>query len=155
MQVTFTLYRMTDDQYFAGTKIAIAKEKAAGALRKCAVPVQVVLLVDSAQGVIDNGGLQYFYEVDFEEQGPYSDFVEAYRAIGAEDAAGLLERSIGLFPFANPHFHHEKRQLWLDEVREDENHEFNGVSDKLIGHKGVFPKLKEYMARHLEHFRAT
>ncbi|RZJ08063.1 MAG: DUF4375 domain-containing protein [Acidovorax sp.] len=146
---------MTDDQYFAGTKVAIAKEKAAGALRKCAVPVQVVLLVDSAQGIIDNGGLLYFYEVDFEEQGPYSDFVEAYRAIGAEEAATLLERSIRLFPFLDPHLHELKRQRWLDQIQEDENHEFNDLSDKLIGHKAVFPKLKEYMARHWEHFGAT
>jgi hypothetical protein len=146
---------MTDDQYFAGTKVAIAKAKAAGALRKCATPIQVVLLVDSAQGIIDNGGLQYFYEVDFEEQGPYSETVAAYRAIGAEDAAALLERSIGLFPFTNPHLYEQKRQHWLDQVREDEGHEFNDLSDKLIGHRGVFPKLKEYMARHREYFDAT
>lgn len=150
-----TFCRMTDDQYFAGTKVAIAKEKVAGALRKCAVPVQVVLLVDSAQGIIDNGGLRYFYEVDFEEQGPYSDFVEAYRAIGAEDAATLLERSIRLFPFPDPHLHELKRQRWLDQIQEDESHEFNYISAKLIGHQVVFPKLKEYMARHWEHFVAT
>lgn len=146
---------MTDDQYFAGTKVAIAKEKAAGSLRKCAVPIQVVLLVDSAQGIIDNGGLQYFYEVDFEEQGPYSDFIQAYRAIGAEGAASLLERSINLFPFADPHLYEQKRQRWLDEIRDDEIHEFHDLNDKLIGHKGVFPKLKEYMALHSEHFDAT
>jgi hypothetical protein len=146
---------MTDEQYFAGTKVAVAKEKAAGALRKCAVPIQVVLLVDSAQGIMDNGGLQYFYEVDFQEQGPYSDFVQAYRAIGAEDAASLLERSIGLFPFADPHLYEQKRQHWLDEIRENESHEFHDLSGKLIGHKGVFPKLKEYMAQHSEHFDAT
>jgi hypothetical protein len=146
---------MTDDQYFAGTKVAFAKGKAAGALRKCAVPIQVVLLVDSAQGIIDNGGLQYFYEVDFEEQGPYSDFVHAYRAIGAEGAASLLERSIGLFPFADPHLHEQKRQRWLDEIRNNESHGFHDLSNKLIGHKGVFPKLKDYMTQHSEHFDAT
>ena len=113
------------------------------------------MLVDSAQGIIDNGGLQYFYEVDFEEQGPYSDFVEAYRAIGAEDAASLLERSIGLFPFADPHLYEQKRQHWLDEIRENESHEFHDLSDKLIGHKGVFPKLKEFMAQHSKHFNTT
>ena len=69
---------MTDDQYFAGTQVAAAKWKVAGALLKCAVPVQIVLLVDSAQGIIDNGGSSI--EVDFEEQGPSADFVLAYRA---------------------------------------------------------------------------
>lgn len=136
---------MTDDQYFAGTKVAARKAQAAGGLRNCAIPVRAVLLVDSAQGIIDNGGLQYFYEVDFEEQGPYTEFVDAYRTIGAEDAARLIERSIQLFPFADPHLHQPKRERWLDQVREVESHEFNDLSDKLIGHKGVFPKVKEYM----------
>ena len=146
---------MTDDQYFAGTKVAARKTQAAGGLRNCAIPVRAVLFVDMAQRIIDNGGLQYFYEVDFEEQGPYSDFVDAYRTIGAEDAASLLELSIQLFPFEDPHLHQTKRERWLDRVREDESHEFNDLSGKLIGHKGVFPKLKEFMARNGEHFNAT
>lgn len=146
---------MTDDQYFAGINVATRKAWAAGGLRNCATPVRAVLLVDSAQGIIDNGGLQYFYEVDFEEQGPYSDFVDAYRTIGAEDAARLLGRSIQLFPFADPHLYQAKRERWLNQVRENESHEFNDLSDKLVGHKGVFPKLKKFMTRNWELFEAT
>jgi hypothetical protein len=146
---------MTDDQYFALINVAARKAQAAGGMRNCVTPVQSVLLVDTAQGIIDNGGLQYFYEVDFDERGPYSDFVDAYRMVGADDAATLLERSVQLFPFSDPHLHQPKRELWLDQVRQNESHEFNGLSDKLIGHKGVLPKLKEYMARNCEYFDAT
>jgi hypothetical protein len=144
---------MTDDQFSVAINVARTRVKDAGALRKCAIPVQVALSVATAQGIIDNGGLQYFYEVDFEEQGSYTEFVKAYRLIGAEDAATYLERSIALFPFSDPHLHESKRQHLLDEIREDERHEFHELSNKLIGHKTVFPKLMDYMSQHWSHFK--
>ena len=140
---------------FAGLEVARLRVKQAGGMRKCALPIQVAMTVETAQGIIDNGGLQYFYEVDFEDQRPYAEFVEAYRAIGAVEAAEFLNRSIALFPFSSPELHESKRQRWLDEVREKEDHEFHDLSDKLIGNKGVFPKLMEYMSAHREHFNAT
>ncbi len=118
-------------------------------------PVQMVMTVCTAQGIIDNGGLQYFYEADFEDQCPYSDFVDAYHAVGAMAAAELIARSYKLFPFSEPHLFEAKRQKWLDETREQEDHAFHVLSDRLIGNKSVFPKLKEYMRAHWEFFRAA
>lgn len=146
---------MTDDEFFTGLKVARIHAKKAGGLRKAPLPVQIALNVATAQGVIDNGGLRYFYEVDFEDQGPYSEFVEAYRGIHAEEVASLLERSIHLFPFESPHLFEAKRQRWLDQIRDDEDHEFHQLSDKLIGHKGVEPKLKAYMMVHRSYFDAA
>lgn len=143
---------MTDDEFFAALDIARQKMKAAGGLRLAPRPVQVSLVVSTVQGIVDNGGLQYLYESDFEDHSSYVEFVDAYREIGAHDAADLLERSVSLFPFANPHLHEAKRQEWLDDVREVEGHQFNELSDRLIGHTAVFPKLMEYMARHKEFF---
>jgi Domain of unknown function (DUF4375) len=148
------LYGMTDDEFFAALKVARTCAEGAGGLRNAPVQIQVALGVATAQGIIDNGGLQYFYEVDFEEQGPYSEFVDAYEHVGASDAASLLARSIQLFPFDSPHLFEAKRQRWLDQIREDEGHEFHQLSDKLIGHKGVEPKLKAYMAEHRSYFNA-
>ena len=146
---------MTDDEFFAGLEVAQRKMKAAGGFAQVDRPIQIAITVSTAQGIIDNGGLQYLYEVDFEDQSPYSDFVVAYREIGAVEAADLLERSVAAFPFENPHLHEAKRQKWLDGIREDESHPFHALSDKLIGNKSVFPKLMEYMSRHKECFRAA
>lgn len=144
---------MTEDQFSAASKVAWTRVKQAGGLSKCALPIQVALNVESAQGIIDNGGLQYFYEVDFEEQCSYTEFVKSYRLIGAEDAATHLERSISLFPFSNPHLHQLKRANWLNSISDIEQHEFHELSDKLIGHKSVFPKLMSYIEKNWSYFR--
>lgn len=86
----------------AALDAAQSRLKAAGKLSLCGRPIQVVLIVSTAQGIIDNGGLQYFYESDFADQPAYEEFVQAYRAIGAAEAADLLQRSIELIPFPSP-----------------------------------------------------
>ena len=138
----------------AALDAAQSRLKAAGKLSLCERPIQVVLIVSTAQGIIDNGGLQYFYESDFADQPAYEEFVQAYRAIGAAEAADLLQRSIELIPFPSPHLHEEKRQLWLDQFRENEMSEFNRLSEALIGHAGVFPQLAEYAQLHWQAFAA-
>jgi hypothetical protein len=146
---------MTDDDFFAGLEVARLRAKNAGGLRDAPQPVRIVLCVATTQGVIDNGGLQYFYEVDFEEQRPYSEVVDAYRRVGAEEVASLLERSIQMFPFDSPHLFEAKRQQWLDQIRADEGHEFHQLSDMLIGHKSVEPKLRAFMTKHRSYFDVT
>jgi hypothetical protein len=37
-----------------------------GDINRLAIPVQTVAVINSAQGVIDNGGLEYFFESDFD-----------------------------------------------------------------------------------------
>jgi hypothetical protein len=146
---------MTDDELFAGLDVAREAMKAAGGLRSSPKPIQVAITVSTVQGIIDNGGLQYLYEADFEDHSPYSDFVDAYREIGALEAAELLESSIRMFPFGDPHLYETKRQKWLDDIRATEDHKFHELSDRLIGNKSVFPKLMEYMSKHKEHFSAA
>ncbi len=96
--------------------------EAHGDISRLTLPVQTVAMIDTAQGIIDNGGLEYFYESDFPGTPPYSFFVEAYRRIGAEAAASCLEASVRMFPFPEPHLHEAKRLQWLESVRNDEKH---------------------------------
>ena len=144
---------MTEDEFDAAMRVARQRVKDAGGIGKVSDPVRVVVTVCTAQGIIDNGGLQYFYESDFEDQCPYPEFSDAYRSIGALEAADLFERSWRLFPFVNPHLYETKRQQWLDHVKEDESHEFHVLSDRLIGNKSVFPKLEDYIEKHWAVFR--
>src|ERR687890_591346 len=82
---------------------ALAEVSRIGDLRKLPARLRTVVLVHAAQGIIDNGGVQYFFESDFPGQPPYSVFVDAYHTIGAEDEAQALADAVKLFPFANPH----------------------------------------------------
>jgi hypothetical protein len=44
--------------------------------------VRIFLLVNGAQGIIDNGGYKYFFGQDWPGTPPYDDFANAYEAIG-------------------------------------------------------------------------
>lgn len=58
---------------------------------------RTLVVVSCAQGIIDNGGLEYFFESDFPGEPPYAMFVEAYRLIGASSAADCIERAVAMF----------------------------------------------------------
>ncbi len=116
-------------------------------MRKLAEPIQTVVAIYTAQGVIDNGGLEYFYESDFPGNPEYSFFVEAFRRIGAESVASCIEVSSRMFPFARPQLHEARRQQWLDAVKDDESHEFARLSRQACGDQSVLPKLAEYVER--------
>ncbi|HLI77132.1 MAG TPA: hypothetical protein VKV02_09315, partial [Acidobacteriaceae bacterium] len=50
-----------------------------------------IALLYTVQAMIDNGGFRYFFEGDMPFQPPYSVVVDAYRTIGATEAANHLE----------------------------------------------------------------
>jgi hypothetical protein len=118
-------------------------------------PLQTVLVVEAAQGIIDNGGLEYFYEADFPENPPYLMFVDAYRRIGAVAGAMCIEASARMFPFSNPHLYESKRRAWIEGVKNDESHEFVALSRKICGDESVFAKLGEYVERNRSAFTAV
>lgn len=119
------------------------------------IPLQTVVVICSAQGLIDNGGLEYFYESDFDGTPEYSFFVNAYRRIGAESAAACIEESAAMFPFDQPHLHESKRQEWIDIVRDDENHTFMKLSRRICGDSTVFQKLSEYVGANRDDFKSA
>ena len=135
----------------AMTSAAKAKDVA-----KLAVPVRTVAMLHAAQGVIDNGGLRYFFESDFPGKPDYALFIEAYRAIGADDAADALEKAVELFPFDSPHKNVGKRNEFLDSFLDEDdelvNSPFEPLTKKLCGNKGVWEKLKKYIAAHSADF---
>lgn len=130
-------------------------EAASGDVFQLLLPVQTVAVIQTAQGIIDNGGFEYFYESDFDGSPPYSFFVEAFRRIGAEAAANRIEASARMFPFTEPHLHETKRQQWLDGVKDNETHEFVILSRQACGDASVFAKLAEYVESNLSAFAAA
>lgn len=95
--------------------IALAKLKDVGGdPRRLDDPLRTVAIIYSAQGVIDNGGLRYFFQNDWPAQPPYSVFAEAYRTIGATPEADAIEAGASMFTFSNPERHAPQRQSFLD-----------------------------------------
>jgi hypothetical protein len=127
---------------------------AAGDVRQLPLPVQTVAVVQTAQGIIDNGGFEYFYESDFVGSPPYSFIADAFRRIGAETAAARIDATARMFPFSEPHLHEAKRQKWLDGVKDNDGHEFVIFSRRACGDASVFLKLAEYVERNASGFAA-
>ena len=147
---------MTFDQLQEFWRLAVKRLEAQGGdLAKLSEPLRTVLIVEAAQGIIDNGGLEYFYEADFPNNPPYSVFVEAYRRIGAMAGAMCIEASARMFPFAEPHLHESKRSAWIDSVKNDKSHEFVVLSWKICGDETVFAKLADYVERNRSAFTAV
>src|SRR3954462_213387 len=65
-------------------------------------PLLTVWAVEQAQGIIDNGGFQYFFENDWPENPEYSLFVDAFRRIGAAEAADCIQDAASMFPSSTP-----------------------------------------------------
>jgi hypothetical protein len=115
-------------------------------------PIQTLILVDSCQGIIDNGGLEYLFENDFPGNAPYSLLVEAFRRVGAEAVASCIAQSSLMFPFAQPHLFPVKRQHWMDSIKSDDTHEFARLSRIACGDETVFQHLANYVENNREAF---
>jgi Domain of unknown function (DUF4375) len=102
---------------------------------------QTVVAVYGAQGVIDNGGLQFFFENDWPGTPPYSFFVDAYRRIGALTVAELLERAVRRFPFAEPHKQQQLRREFMASLAAEDD--FFG--EAACGDPVVWQRLEEYV----------
>ena len=136
--------------------VAIAKVQESGDISGLEPEVRIVAMVHAAQGVIDNGGLQFFFEADFPAKPPYSVFIEAYRAIGADDAASTLERAVALFPFKDPHRHVRKRNRFLDSFKDADgvalNSPFEPLASALCGNAEVWRCLAGFVEKHAASF---
>lgn len=134
-------------------KQATKKLKKAGEdIFKLSKPVSTFLFVYSAQGVIDNGGYKYFFESDWPNNPPYSNFINAYEEIGCEKQAIDFNRVVSSFPFENPHLNESARQKYIDDNYDEDEIEVKGWGEALCGDKEVWPKLEEYYLQNKEQF---
>jgi hypothetical protein len=137
-------------------RIALAEYQKIGALESMPTPMRTMLAVYNAQGIIDNGGMQYFFENDWAGQPSYSVFVEAYGNIGANEEASALAAAVELFPFPDPQKHQERRREFLEQFLDGGSHRkdspFNPYTDKVCGSERVFELLQEYVEKHPKEF---
>jgi Domain of unknown function (DUF4375) len=121
-----------------------------------AEPLVTVWAIYQAQGVIDNGGLQYFFENDWPRNPPYSVFIGAYRAVGANEAADCLEEAVRLFPRVDPEADLEMRRDFMDSMTErfgKRKSPFDQLAVRLLNLGGkTMIGLADYVQKHREHF---
>lgn len=114
--------------------------------------VRVFLLVNGAQGVIDNGGYRYFFGQDWPGTPPYEDFANAYEAIGCIRQAADLRRVATSFPFSEPHLHKEERQAFIDARYNKSTYCVPEWGDALCGDKEVWERLAAFYAMRKKDF---
>ena len=132
-----------------------AKEKLGSAsqdIEKLSKPVSTLLLVYSAQEVIDNGGYEYFFESIWTNNPPYSKFINAYHEIGCEKQAIDFNRVALSFPFENPHLNESAREKYINDNYDEGEFKVIGWGDALCGDEEVWTKLKKYYLQKKEHF---
>lgn len=117
--------------------------------------VQVFMKVNSAQGVIDNGGFRYFFESDWPGNPPYEDFASAYETIGCWKQAEELRRVVATFPFPDPQLHEAKRREYIEANYDPEEMHVRGWGDELCGDDEVWKKLAAYYDWNKPHFQAA
>lgn len=119
-------------------------------------PVLTVWASEQAQGIVDNGGFQYFFEKDWPDNPKYSLFVDAFQRIGAMEVADCMQDAVDMFPFENPHLYCLARNSYLNSLRETQGRG-KSVIDKLgyrvmdLGNQTNI-LLAGYILRHIEEF---
>jgi hypothetical protein len=129
------------------SKLAFEKLDAAGGnLAKLAEPHRTVALVYSAQGVIDNGGLLYFFESDWPDNPPYSLFADAYRRIGCLVAADAILQAADSFGLPHPERDQAARNAFMKRFEEsDDQGAVEYWDDPICGDEDVWTNLAKWI----------
>ena len=117
------------------------------------VPLQTAIRIETMQGIIDNGGLQYFFENDFPNNPPYSVFVNDLLRINAVSQAKQLQASIDCLDLTDPHLNREQRNQRLTSLWAEENTEFINAENQLCGNEDIWVKLRLYTTDNIDVFR--
>lgn len=139
---------MTDDELLdeisdvAFKKLAVVGNQ----LEQLEEPYKTVAIIFSAQGVMDNGGMVYFFENDWPNNPPYSIFADAYERIGRAEAAQVIRDAVGTFGVANPEFNKTARKEYMKSNQESND----GMvwNDCICGDNGVWVNLASWIRTH-------
>jgi len=125
-------------------------EKVGGDPMKLPYLLRPVAILYTVQAMVDNGGFQYLFENNFPFCPPYSVFSEAYRQIGAHDAADRLDKAVAFFPIENPESDQEGRNKFMDSLSESDD--FFLLGNEVCGDQRVWELMEMYVKNHSEAF---
>ena len=141
------------DRSFVSAKNLL--EASGGAMESIPMPAQTVLLIGTAQGVLDNGGLRYFFESDFPGRPSYETFADAYARIGAQQCADAIRQAAARFPFSDPHLRRAERCDQLDVWSSIPESPLDALDDVLLRSGGVWALLDRYLEDHLDELQQS
>lgn len=121
-------------------------------LERLAEPLRTFVIVYSAQAIIDNGGLEYFFSNNFPDNPPYRLFISAYELIGAQQAAQAIDQSLGFFSMDRPERDQAARLAFIESLPEDDTHPFCRLSLQICGDERVWSCLETYVYEQLPAF---
>lgn len=128
------------------SEIAFVKLTEAGdKLEQLEEPYKTVAIVYSAQGIIDNGGLRYFFENDWPNNPPYSIFADAYERIGRADAAKALRDAAATFGISKPENDLEARRAFIEANYDKDAFQVQGWNDCICGDEQVWADLATWI----------
>lgn len=108
-------------------------------------PYRTVAIIFAAQGVIDNGGLVYFFENDWPNTPPYSVYADAYERIGRLEAAKAIRDAAASFGIDSPEKNREARRKFMKEHFNEEKYEVDGWNDCVCGDEKVWSDLANWV----------
>lgn len=104
-----------------------------------------VVMVYSAWGIIENGGLQYFFESNFPGDPPYDVFVQAFSSVGLTEIALRFSKLVSLFPFDDPHKFPQKRQDFIDSQPSSFITSMEELDDLFFAHENIEQTLNSFL----------
>lgn len=108
-------------------------------------PCRMVVIVYSAWGLIENGGLKYFFESNFPDDPPYEVFIQAFSSVGFTDIALRFSKLISLFPFDEPHKFPRKRQEFIDLKLSSFMTLMAEIEDLVYAHENIEKTLNSFL----------
>ncbi len=139
-----------DDDTLLDTMSHVAFQKLAlveNDLSRVEEPYRTVAMIIAAQGVIDNGGLVYFFENDWPHTPPYSVYADAYERIGRLAAARAIRDAAASFGIETPEKNVEARRQFIEDHYNESEFGVDCWEDCICGDETVLSALAEWVRK--------
>ena len=111
-------------------------------------PYRTVAIIYAAQGVIDNGGLVYFFENDWPRTPSYSVYADAYERIGRLEAAKAIRDAAASFGIDSPETKIDARRQFIEKHYNEDEFGVDGWNDCVCGDEKVWSDLANWIRQH-------
>ncbi len=110
-------------------------------------PYRTIVIITSAQGRIDNGGLRSFFECDWPGSPSYSVFVDAYERIESPDEASCIQHAVDSFGIDSPELQIEERDAYMEHHFDEQSQSVVGWKESICGNAEVWSNLLRWALR--------
>ena len=107
-------------------------------------PFHTIVVINAAQGSINNGGMRYFFGMDWPGCPKYQVFVDAYERIGNAECATSLRDAANSFGVADPEQDLDLRLEFIDEQYDKDKFQVRGWNDVICGNDSVWTNLERW-----------